>query len=824
MQQGSFDNQYILNNFGERILHAVNGSTFNILGSTAFYKNHFDEYFQAPEHFFIIIGTDGGLLPKYINDSEIPPGTIYLFVELDSIFATIQSELNSVELNENIFITSQENWLELAVELGLPKYVSLEQVSCCKSVGALDCNTPTYRKMAEEVEHNYYQFVWRARINFSGFFFIEEQLKNIADNKVPAICLNQAFANQTAIILAGGPSLDQHIDWVKQHRDDLLVVAVSRISRRLLQADLEPDIVVAIDPTEKMYDVSKECLLFESKPLLITAYHVVAKLLSVWSGDHVYLGARSPWESEFNLNNWRVVGPTVTNTAIDVLINMGVARILLTGVDLCFSEAGYSHAKGSTEFAGGPNLSFIGQQVEMYNGRIAQTDPAFFTAISNLDQQAIQAKQHNCEIINLSQSAAKVANIPYKDIQDIQLKEAPERASVTIREHLNSFRLAFPGPSNNMLLKELEEVNKQLQEIITISSKALEFNQKINPKENSKQNLLISKINKLEEKLNKKHASLLGIIKDYQYKDFVNIYRPKHGKEWTLSEIKTATEVYLQGYVTGAKALQKVVFNTRRRILTRLAETAKRVNISDLIKGWEAHGTLGRAKLWLDNNADRFAVLSKEQQQQILDLIAKNEFDLQKAQPAKKVDLNNYAAIRNIQYKLYQFYIEHNKLGLESFIEQLTQFAPERKSLNFLARAYLAELNEDYTSALDYYYKVSENEKQQANTLLELALNHLASLLIKLNDAENSLFALECLTHLSAAYMPQFAELLTLLEQVESATEVYQDYLAICPNDVLAKYKLGLLYQNQNQTDKAKTLLETVREQAGLSTDNRTTN
>ena len=70
------------------------------------------------------------------------------------------------------------------------------------------------------------------------------------------------------------------------------------------------------------------------------------------------------------------------------------------------------------------------------------------------------------------------------------------------------------------------------------------------------------------------------------------------------------------------------------------------------------------------------------------------------------------------------------------------------------------------------------------------------------------------LGHLTAAYLPQYAELLRLNGAAQEAAETYARYLEQVPDDVAALLKLGQLYQEQGIEDGARWAFEQVLQYA----------
>ena len=80
----------LTNGFGEHYFEALNGATFqNTAAAEVFQQNFQDVLFQEAK-FYIIIGTDSGLLPQYIQQHGPAKRSIYLFIELDDWLTQVQ--------------------------------------------------------------------------------------------------------------------------------------------------------------------------------------------------------------------------------------------------------------------------------------------------------------------------------------------------------------------------------------------------------------------------------------------------------------------------------------------------------------------------------------------------------------------------------------------------------------------------------------------------------------------------------------------------------------------------------------------------------------
>ena len=359
---------FISNDYGDRYLYPVNRETFHRTGAYAQYKKHFGEALFAEKTLHILVGTDSGMLLRHINKTSVPDACRYVFIELPQVIDRLAKEGLLEDLQEEITCIPIGQLKETADLLEFQNYLYTEKILVWKSLAAVDSFLPEYAELNWETRDFIDAFAWKIKVQLGNQTFIARQLENLAENRISAACLKNLFPGKTAVLLAGGPSLDDHLPWIKQHRDQLVVLAVSRIARRLKEVDLVPDIFFSVDPNQASFDVSKEMLYFGDKTLFVNSFHVVPQLLSQWQGPMAFVGNRFPWPEESAQQFINAPGPTVTHTAFGIAMQMGFKQIILAGVDLCFSPEGYSHAKGSYERHAGPQFNQFDTQVRTQPG------------------------------------------------------------------------------------------------------------------------------------------------------------------------------------------------------------------------------------------------------------------------------------------------------------------------------------------------------------------------------------------------------------------------------------------------------------------------
>jgi hypothetical protein len=85
-------NTLTTNIFGERFLYHINRDSFSKISASAIFDAEFKAKIFDEDSLYIIIGTDSGLLPQYIQNQGIPIGTRYLFIEIPEVLQQLQQQ------------------------------------------------------------------------------------------------------------------------------------------------------------------------------------------------------------------------------------------------------------------------------------------------------------------------------------------------------------------------------------------------------------------------------------------------------------------------------------------------------------------------------------------------------------------------------------------------------------------------------------------------------------------------------------------------------------------------------------------------------------
>lgn len=801
--QSSNDFNIISSIHGERFLFEINRDDFRTNESTHVFQNTYGDVFSQADTLFIIIGTDSGLLPKFV-ESELSHGSRAIFIEVPDVIDSFQKNNIAIPNTSQIAVVAPDKWVEKSLEYGLQNYLFTERCKKYKSLAAINGHISEYTELWHSIVDEIDQLIWDTQTTLGQKTFSERDIENLVDNVFPASILTGKFKSKPAVILGGGPSLDQVLPWIEKNQEKLYILAASRISKQLKGYGITPDFIFGIDPNPALLNVSRDMFEFSSTSIFIHATYTNSTILSQWSGRHLYVGHRLRWNTSDDADNFSVTPPTVSNTALTAAIIMGFEKIILGGIDLCYSDAGYSHAEGSDEFGAGPKLSEISSYVKTNAGNIAETNAAYKHAITILGAQANMAKSYGSTIYNASKNAAKIPGIEYCSIDDFALSNL----SIDKGEHIND---AMPMLDQSQRLthikfslREILNMELSLSEIIRLSDEALKANAKIYRDGyqtiDKKQKDIIDTV---ETRLNEQFKSTTYFIKTYGIRRFAKTIRPKD-KSWSAMEAKEWTDTYYSAYRESTIELKRVLERARNKIETRYEEEQENPNFRRLFALWMKTNSPMRIKILESRNPEAY----RDASAQFPHLIERLEQSIHWMKTNKHYYFKKkreFVEPTEMLEKARWLFQKKDTEGLRKLSSLLSyKNDSSLKNIHLLSKGFYHQLEGNAQQALEHYQSL------EPGIGLEDALAQMGTLLIDAGDADNATVALECLSHISPVYMPQYAEILRITGRIKESLEEYAKYIELMPGDINALHKLGQLYLDLESFDGARLVYEHI--------------
>ena len=219
MQNTQIDiEQYKISQHGDPYLYSVNRDTFEKQNAQVLYSKVFQEKLWKKDTFYIVLGTDGGVLVDYVLEHGLPYGSCFIFIDTPHVLASIEAQLTFTKWDERVCLCTPENWQEYAEQLKIQSYLYTEKIRYIKSIAARDAYQTQYYDMDTELALTIESLKHKTMVSLSRRPFITRQLENLSENATPLIELENVFKGRTCVILAGGPSLDNDLEWVKENQ------------------------------------------------------------------------------------------------------------------------------------------------------------------------------------------------------------------------------------------------------------------------------------------------------------------------------------------------------------------------------------------------------------------------------------------------------------------------------------------------------------------------------------------------------------------------------------------------------------------------------
>lgn len=804
-------NNFSVSRFNEIYLPTINRDTFERLDSYTLFNHEFKKTLFEDNKLHIIIGTDSGLLANYVIEQTLPVNAKYIFVELQSVLNVLSIDIPE-QLSNQVEVVCYERLGEILKQEQNEIFIIQQNYVISRSLASKMESSSGYLLLTYEVENLLHQLKFKLRLALSTTEFLKRQLDNIAENHTQANVFADKFCGKSCVVLGGGPSLDRELDWIKLNKDKLLIIAVSRIALKLHKYGITPDIIVCVDPQTMNFDVNTGIFSLTDSTILVNAYHVCSNIISQWSGQSAYLGERFPWNEG---NNIKVQAPTVTNSSIHLAIKMGCSRIILAGVDFCYSPQGLTHASGTEEAKAGPCLDILGEWVETYNGDQSETPLQLHHAMKSLAKEV--ERYPDIEFINLSENAAKIVGVEHKKSADIAItkEQSIDRHSVSLLTLIPDRGIKEVNQDISCCIKEVKQQIKQLNNIQGLVNKAISHIERIisGKGEISKS---YNKIEKIETELKTKYLVLSNMLKYYGYYHFTRFLTTQNEQRWEQQQSNFRTKQYYQAYHDTNISLVEHLNLCLKKLVYRQNELLSPVNMEHdlkkpftqkLVSQWQEFDEIGRVHTWLKYHHNQLDKLSIEDKS-----IIENAQDLFMTGMEQVNRYRNVIKPANEQLKLAiskVLLLVNNKNinGLAKMENYLLPFIGSSElayRLYHLTISFRYQLCHQYEKGIEHILLIPEqyHNETEWSQLIVMALK-----LHKLDLAESMLVKI---TAVNPQYLPQYAHILRLRGKVKQAIDVYVNYLESFPDDVPVWLKLGLFMVDLNQQEGAETAFSQV--------------
>ncbi|WP_064791842.1 motility associated factor glycosyltransferase family protein [Shewanella woodyi] len=798
-QQTNILNTFAVSPFGEYYLPSINRSQFEKLDSTTQYNAKFKKDFSQENTLHIVVGLDSGLLANYVLEIGVPEGSRFIFIELEAALTMLDIEIPA-PFKDSLEICTQQEFNQLIENKSLELFIIKDKCSLYRSLGASSNHLEDYTLLSNDIEKQIQHTFFESEVIFTQKIFVKTQLENIIENQTPASVLQNTFNGMSCIVIAGGPSLDHHLEWIKSQSKNLVIIAVSRIASKLVNEGITPHIIVSVDPQDHSFEVNREMMDLHKESLFVQSFHVCSRMSAQWQGRTLYLGGRVPWDSSLDMDNIESVGPTVTNSSVHLALRMGFSQILLSGVDFCHSRDGFTHAKGTLEASLGPNLGQICEWVDTYAGYKAETLIQLQYAIESLQTEVERFPDRT--FINLAQSAAVVNGVKYQPMQEIELEPIPPKQLQLLQQVAAQGSVDDKVTDIQARVEDLTKAVKSMKEILSLSSEAIEHNQQMIEQVDN-QVLIKEKaeaIEEIEQKLKGQYHAFSQLVKFYGYYEFTKFLSTKDAETWSQSQLNEMRFSYYDAFQKMSERLLELLSSALKRSQSRLLEFDKHANITVLAKQWQEDNQQGRVRIWQQFHSNKLKFCNAEELALIKALESEYQTQLTNDRKVYVDTVKQTTTLERAFVKIMVLINTKHHTGLKQmaiYLQPFTAKDDEAKRLYHLCYGHQLLLEERAEEALACMLELPETliTEPESKLIMLLSLK-----LFKLDLASKALS--KAITY-SDEYQPRYAYVLSLQGQNQEALNIYLNYLEKYPSDIMVWLKFGSFMYDVDELDAA---------------------
>ena len=326
--------------------------------------------------------------------------------------------LSDKSIHISIFFSSKKNY-EYAISYGVLDYIDSNRLSLF-----LPDNIDTFIDMISNKQTEYY--ISRCELNglseshadiFNALLARQYTLFNAkpyTNNNFPYNTRNvkkfiskydKSNIKKKIAVIAGGPSVDNNIDYLRRNRGDISIICVGTIYKRLLSEEIIPDIVTIIDPFPTTVPQVIDTGITDTS--LFVGMDTYWRVADTYPGDKYLLamdddiGNQKEYATKINEYVFRNC-TTVTTMAYYIAEYLGAEEIFLVGADFAYPN-GITHASGTNERASLNTESLI--SVMGVNGKPVYSNQKMIDYRLELEE-AIEFS--NIKTYNLSTVGAKI--------------------------------------------------------------------------------------------------------------------------------------------------------------------------------------------------------------------------------------------------------------------------------------------------------------------------------------------------------------------------------------------------------------------------------
>lgn len=254
---------------------------------------------------------------------------------------------------------------------------------------------------------------WYKEIFRNAFFLNEhtDRLVNIDE-------LKDYYQGKKALMIAGGPSLEEAIPYLKAFQESYYIIAIGQTAKVLLNHQIRPDYVISIDVSDENAHFFKDIKL--DMPL-VYSLQVNHKIPQGTEGPLIpYADMPLAHDLLPYSNSMFTPYPTVALAAVSFAYHLGFEEIGLVGQDLALREGVYYSASVKEASSNDGMFHKKVYEIPLNNGNRGETTPILFNFLSGYKILFDRLPGLASRLVNYAEKGAVIEGVPYKPLDTMQ--------------------------------------------------------------------------------------------------------------------------------------------------------------------------------------------------------------------------------------------------------------------------------------------------------------------------------------------------------------------------------------------------------------------
>ena len=228
--------------------------------------------------------------------------------------------------------------------------------------------------------------------------------------------LKNKLKNIPAIIVSAGPSLEDNIQKLKKVKDNFVIICGNRTLKPLLDEGIIPHFVCAVDNSDLIYDMVKDCINFKVPLVYLETSN--NKTITNYVGDRIFFKYKGYETKVEELIGEQVdtlyVGGSVAHVCTDFAAYLGCSPVIFIGQDLALRDKKI-YADSAEQGINTNNQDYI--QVEDVSGNNILTTRSFMLFKESFEYYF--SVKSDTKFINSSNGGAKIKGTEFMALSDV---------------------------------------------------------------------------------------------------------------------------------------------------------------------------------------------------------------------------------------------------------------------------------------------------------------------------------------------------------------------------------------------------------------------